>query len=342
MTASTNGAAPVAPHRDPLPAVDRRTVRAAVKLASRAPSVHNSQPWRWILGPHSVHLHADPRRRLPVTDADGRDLVVSCGAALHHLRIALAAAGLAAEIHRLPDPDQDGHLAAVTVRRAAPPAADIELATAIDARRTDRRRYGTWEVPTAFVDELVERAAALGAVLRPVPAGRPRQMLQDAIREADRIQEDTPGYRTETALWSGGSVDGAGIPATNLLRDRGAPASTTARRFYPGALEQAPADDAEDGALLLVLGTASDDTLSRLRAGEATSAVLLHATLLGLATSPLSQPLEVGTTRAVVRDQVLGGTLCPQLVLRVGWAPPGPQLPATPRRPVDDTIEPMA
>ena len=73
-------------------AVDRRTVRAAIELASRAPSVHNSQPWRWMVGPHSVHLYADLRRWLPATDADGRDLVVSCGAALHHLRVALAAA----------------------------------------------------------------------------------------------------------------------------------------------------------------------------------------------------------------------------------------------------------
>jgi hypothetical protein len=96
-----------------------------------------------------------------------------------------------------------------------------------------------------------------------------------------------------------------------------------------------------DGATLLVLGTASDDVLSWLRAGEATSAVLLHATTAGLASSPLSQPLEVGGTRAVLRDDVLGGTLSPQMVLRVGWpsgAAKGSQ--RTPRRPVEETIAP--
>jgi nitroreductase len=326
------------------PAVDERTVRAAIELASRAPSVHNSQPWRWVVGPHSAHLYADLRRWLPATDADGRDIALSCGAVLHHLRIALAAAGLAAEVRRLPNPDEGDHLAAVSLRPAATAGAaaeaDMGLATAISARRTDRRRFSSWEVPTAFVDELVDLAAAQGAVLRPVPAGHARRVLLGAIRDAARTQDADPRYRSETAMWTGMAVDGVGIPEGNLLRDPTGTGGDTARRFTPGTLEQGAGGE-EDGALLLVLGTASDDTLSRLRAGEAASAVLLHATVLGLATCPLSQPLEVGETRTVIRDRVLGGTLSPQLVLRVGWAPTGDPLRRTPRRPVDDTIERM-
>jgi nitroreductase len=324
-------------------AVDRRTLRAAIELAARAPSVHNSQPWRWVLGPQSVHLYADLRRWLPATDADGRDLVISCGAVLHHLRVTLAAAGLTADVHRLPNPGEEDHLAAITVRQAEPGVADLDLAKAISVRRTDRRRYSSWEVPDGFVEDLVGHAAAQGAVLRSVTSAHLRDLLQAAFRAADAIQEDIPGYRTETALWSGGTADGTGIPAANLLRDPLGSGSGTARRFSSGTIEQAAAvdGDAEDGALLLVLGSASDDTLSQLRAGEAASAVLLHATTLGLATCPLSQPLEIGPTRVRVRDEVLGGTLSPQLVLRVGWAPSGPPLPATPRRPVDETIERM-
>jgi hypothetical protein len=67
--------------------------------------------------------------------------------------------------------------------------------------------------------------------------------------------------------------------------------------------------------------------------------VLLHATELGLATCPLSQPLEVDWTRARIRNELVGGALHPQLVLRVGWAPPGPPLPPTPRRPINETID---
>src|SRR3954454_11018719 len=117
--------------------IDASTARAAIALANRAPSVHNSQPWRWRIGPHSLHLFTDPTRMLPATDPEGRDLRLSCGAALHHLRVALLAAGWGSVVHRLPDPGHPEHLAAVELRSAQPTPEDLALATAIDARRTD-------------------------------------------------------------------------------------------------------------------------------------------------------------------------------------------------------------
>jgi hypothetical protein len=125
---------------------------------------------------------------------------------------------------------------------------------------------------------------------------------------------------------------------------RGEPATSTHgrydRRFATGTIGQPTGAHEADGALFAVLGTASDDTLSQLRAGEALSAVTLHATSVGLASCPLSQVLEIDATRRSLRDDVLGGAMSPQVVLRLGWAPPVP-LPATPRRRVRDVIEPF-
>jgi hypothetical protein len=155
-------------------------------------------------------------------------------------------------------------------------------------------------------------------------------VLLEAIREAEAQQKDVPGYGTELATWTGRRAGDDGVPAANLLQARtaGIPAS---RSFLEGDIGPYPVGR-QDEAVLAVLGTASDDTLSQLRAGEALSAVLLTATTLGLATCPLSQPLEIGATRRTVRDDVLEATLSPQLVLRIGWPPIGPPLPATPRR----------
>jgi nitroreductase len=317
--------------------VDRRTVRTALALAARAPSIHNSQPWRWVVGARSVHLYADLRRWLPATDVQGRDMIVSCGAALHHLRVALAASGLASSVHRMPNPNEPDHLAALEVRPRPAGDAELALAAAISRRRTDRRRFADREVPAEFVAQLIERAALQGALLRPVTAAGARARLIDAIRTAAEIQEAKAAYLTETAVWSGRSVDVDGIPPANLLCDPAATGAGTGRRFSEGLIEQTT--DEPDGAALLVLATPSDDPLAQLRAGEALSAVLLHATELGLATCPLSQPLEVGSSRRTVQDEVLGGSAAPQLVLRVGWAPAGAPLPATPRLPIDDTIE---
>jgi nitroreductase len=314
-----------------------QSVRSALELATYAPSIHNSQPWRWVLGPHSIHLHTDRRRWLPVTDADGRDLIVSCGAALHHLTVALAAGGVRSTVHRLPNPAAGDHLAAIELQPGPGVATDVDVADSIVHRRTDRRRYLDWEVPAAFVDELTERAARYGAVLRPITDAGARHRIVEAMFMAAHEQENLPGYHTETALWSGGRSGDDGVPAANLLHDAAGSGDGIARRFSEGMIMQ-PGDD-PDGALLMVLGTASDDTLSRLRAGEALSAVLLHATQLGLATSPLSQPLEVASARRMLNEDVLGGTLTAQIVLRVGWRPTGPALPMTPRRNVDDSIE---
>jgi len=80
-----------------------RRLEAAAEAALRAPSVFNTQPWRWRVTGDALELSADPDRRLAVTDPDGRLLLISCGTALHHARTALAAAGWSATVERLPD-----------------------------------------------------------------------------------------------------------------------------------------------------------------------------------------------------------------------------------------------
>jgi hypothetical protein len=312
--------------------IDQRTVRSALELAVRAPSVHNSQPWRWQLGDRSVHLYADRERWLPVTDPNGRDLVISCGAALHHLQVALAASGIAATVRRIPNPNEPDHLAALELRDRVPAQADLRLAAAIPRRRTDRRRFGPWPVPEVFVEELAERAAGLGAILRTVTEPGLRSFVIAAIQQAEQVQDRTPGYRFETALWSGLWAADDGVPAANLLPRGSVSAGDPARRFSDGVVGQAETE--HDHALLMVLGSPTDDLRSQLRAGEALSAVLLHATDLRLASCPLSQPLEVDAIRETLRDRVFRGTTSPQLILRVGWAMRGAELPPTPRRPL--------
>jgi nitroreductase len=313
--------------------IDPRSVRSAIELASHAPSVHNTQPWHWTIGRRVVHLNADRHRRLPATDADGRDLTVSCGAALHHVGVALAAAGIRTTVHRIPDPAEPERLATLELKPGTASEGDLEMAAAITRRRSDRRPFGDRPIPEETWLQVQNAAIGQGAILRPVVGPRARSALLEAIRQAAALQQDVPGYTTELASWSGHHAGDDGVPAANLVRNSaaGAAGAPAARRFAPGDIDPVPARRA-DGAMLAVLGTASDDTLSQLRAGEALSSVLLTATTLGLASCPLSQPLEIGSTRHILRDHVLEGSLSPQLVLRLGWPPVKRSLPATPRR----------
>ncbi len=156
---------------------DHQTLLAAIELANRAPSVHNTQPWHWLIGDESVHLMADRSRQVPATDPEGRDLLLSCGAALHHLRVALAALGWRAVVHRVPNANEPDHLAAVEIRPHTPTDTDVALASAISRRRTDRRRFTSWEVPADHLDLLSRRAAHTGALLVPVTAPETRWQL---------------------------------------------------------------------------------------------------------------------------------------------------------------------
>ena len=329
----------------------RRELEAAVSWALRAPSVHNTQPWRWRIRPGAVELHADWTRHLPWTDPHRRDLYLSCGAALHHLRVALAAQGLAVEVARLPDPERSGHLATVTATAGEPNSADHNAAAlfpAIRLRRTERRQMSPRPVPTGPLDRCVEQAHREGAELVAVTEPGMRARLAAAISAAAREQAVVPGYGAELAIWTrryagsrdGVSMENVAVPPAGLV------GSSPLRRFPLAGLRQPrqPATEGgpDDAAELLVLLTEQDDELAWLRAGEATSAVLLSATLAGLATTPLSQPVEVGSSRSRLRYQVLGRSDYPQLLIRVGWpASRAEELPVTPRRDLRSVLLPQ-
>ncbi|BDT87318.1 Acg family FMN-binding oxidoreductase [Nocardia cyriacigeorgica] len=316
---------------------DDNTVKAVLALAGRAPSVHNIQPWRWRIADRSVHLYFDETRALPTTDPDQRDLVLSCGAALHHLSVASAAMGWATVVHRLPNPDDPNHLAAVTLVAHRATSLEIEMSAAIHQRRTDRRHYTSWPIPPGYRGLLTERASASGAVLRPV-RDADKDVLVAAARTAARVHAADPEYRFELAVWSGrhGSLDG--VPARNTPSVR-AGDELPARAF--AAPELADPAKERDYAELLMLGTSADDRVSRLRAGEALSAVLLTATNVGLASCALTEPLEIPAQRERIRSDMLNGTCYPHAFIRVGWAPTSNEpIPATPRRPVEDLLYP--
>lgn len=317
----------------------------AVERALRAPSVHNTQPWKWRLGHGEVRLYEDRDRQLVGTDPVRRDLVISCGAALHHLRVALADAGVATTTERLPDPEDSTLLALVRTTDGPADPRDAALAAAIELRQSDRRGFRADE-PTRREDVgvLAEQAAAQHAGLHPVVGDEARARLDAVLGEAATLEPDAPGYAAELAFWTsrhGGGHDG--IPRGSLPARGAGDDGPGLRRFPSGRLSRPPRhlDTGPDGATLMVLTTSGDGVLDRLRAGEATSAVLLAATLLGLATTALSQAVEVADTRRRLADTVLRVPEHAQLVLRVGRAPDdAAPLPATPRRPLRSVLLP--
>ncbi|WP_040707574.1 Acg family FMN-binding oxidoreductase [Nocardia takedensis] len=317
---------------------DAETVRSALALAVRAPSVHNTQPWQWRVGDTTVHLYADEGRGLAHTDPDRRDLLISCGAALHHFRVAARSFGWHTVVHRFPDPADRRHLASVEFVPVTPTSEVVGLARAIADRRTDRRRPTSWEVPEGFVAAMAAAGRAEGAMVTEVPGGGTRIGLVEAFRTAAAAHRADPSYQDELVRWSGRHADPEGVPARNAVLA----ADPLTREFHAHTLTEAVLRDLEDNGTLVLVHTGSDDDLSRLRAGEAASAVLLTATVFGLATCPLTEPLELPGTRALVRSDVLEDSGFPQLLIRVGWASSTADgIPATPRRALSEVVRPL-
>src|ERR1700739_3688182 len=221
---------------------DAGTVRTVLTLASRAPSVHNTQPWRWRVDAASLHLYADPSRQLPTPDPEGRVLILSCGGALNHCVVAFAAVGWLSKVTRLPNPADPNHLAAIELSPYPADSVDIALAAAIPRRRTDRRHYSSWPVPVGDVALMAARAARNGVTLCKVEdLDKLHKLVAPSVLE--HLHHD---YLAELAAWSGRYASVAGVPA------RSAPVSDpTAKipvRFFAGpalpmAPESSPADD---------------------------------------------------------------------------------------------------
>lgn len=188
---------------------------------------------------------------------------------------------------------------------------------------------------------MVRKAAQAGALLVPVTDGATRWLLTRAIDLAARQQTEDPDYQLELAKWSGrgysaqdGVLAASGPPAPVWHDD------TAMRAFHRGSLDNAPTGRGEqDGGQLLVLATCTTTRCPCCGPEKQPVPCCWAATDLGLASCPLSQPLEVIDTRVTIRDRVLDSAAIPHLILRVGWAPTSaPPLPHSPVRRTEDTV----
>jgi nitroreductase len=327
MTASSHDA-----RRQP-----RAVLEAAARAALRAPSVFNTQPWRWHIAGDTMELRADPDRRLQATDPQGRLLLLSCGGALHHARVALAAEGWDVTVDRFPDADRPELLARLHLGAAVPPDPEARiLAGAISRRRTDRRAFGDQPVSDETLAALRRAVEAQGAYLHVVPHDQV-PMLGISSEQAADIESADPGYRSELTHWTNRPAwTGDGVPPATAVEP--AVRRVPVRNFAPHGADVLPVGpDQDKGAAYVILFGLNDQPLDLLRGGEALSALLLTATAEGLSTAPLTETVEVAWPRYLVRE-LLSDVGEPYVVVRAGYAGSGETLPATPRRTATDTI----
>lgn len=324
--------------------VDARAVTAAltdaVAAAGRAPSIHNTQPWRWRITGDRLELHLEASRLLDVTDPDARLATLSCGAALHHARVSLAAQGWRATVTRIPDPAHPEQLALLQADGPAPAPVEpltVRRAQTIGLRHTDRRPLLGPPIGAIELDAIITAVEAEGAALHVL---QPDQVidLAAAADHAQRTEAHETGWQAELAYWTGGSrPTGAGIPDSAIPAR--APRTTVPGRDF-GHDGDLPISEGHDrSAVFAILYGRGDQPQDWLHAGEALSAAWLVATEIGVSLLPLSATIEMVSTRQAMRV-LLSSVGYPYLVLRLGTTDPDATERAhAPRLPTDQIIE---
>ncbi|MDI6104142.1 nitroreductase [Actinoplanes sp. NEAU-A12] len=297
-----------------------RALSAAAAMAGHAPSIHNTQPWRWRLTGNELNLRLDHSRALDVTDRDSRLAILSCGAALHHALVGLAADGWHTDVARMPDPAYPDHLARLSLDRRIPVSLEARRhRQTIGLRHTDRRPTAAAPVDADNLYAVVAAAESAGTGLHLLHPDQVYGLARDAD-QAQRAENEDIAWQAELAYWTGGSRPlGSGIPDA-AIPDHTTRATVPDRDFgHHGDLPVTGAPG--NAATFAILYGPADDEANWLRTGEALSAAWLTATELGLSVLPLSATIEVTVTRERIR-LLLAGLGHPHLVLRISAGDP--------------------
>ncbi|QLL08749.1 Acg family FMN-binding oxidoreductase [Mycobacterium vicinigordonae] len=319
--------------------MDTEVLRTAIRLAGRAPSVHNSQPWKFVAEGDAIHLFVDRCRTVPATDHSGRETLISCGAVLDHLRIAMQALGWDSHTTRFPNPGNAGHLATVDftptdhIMRVQRNRAKAILHRRTDRLPLDRPAFWDWFEPT------LRNTVGGDVATIDVLADHHRRQLADASRLTASLRVDDPSYHAELDWWTSPFVLSEGVPPSALASDTESLRVGVGRDFPVRGHQDRRPEIAADWSKIVVLSTPQDTAADVLRCGEVLSTVLLECTMAGMATCTLTHLIETEQGRDIVR-RLIGGSGEPQALIRVGIAPPMESpAPPTPRRPLDAVLE---
>ena len=332
---SVRGAGP-RPDRPTVP-IPADRIGHLVAMASRAPSVHNTQPWRFLASDDTIELQADPGRRLHV-DRGGREMLISCGGALFGLRLGIRELGYVPVVDLLPEPARPSLLARVWLGEPAPlTPPERQLLAALPHRHTHRGPFSPGPLPDGLLPRLQHEARIEGAALALVAKPGQYQQLAALAALAARHNAADPITRAEARRWS--------RPADSAARD-GVPAQAfpASPANQPGRLPQRDFDLGRGIGLLPVGGavalatavliTPGDTPADWLRAGQAMHRLLIRAAATWVFANLQTQPLEIPAVRELIRTR-LGLPGEAQMLLQLGRS--GSTRP-TPRRPAGELL----
>lgn len=317
-----------------------------INYAILAPSGHNTQPWSFIIVNDAIELYADQTRALPVVDPDDRELIISCGAALFNLRIAIRHFGYRDIVEIFPQPEIPDLLARVIIgSKRIIKQEESYLFRAISKRATNRLPFIERELPASLISEF-ESATELEGIWREITttiiSANTRSQVIELINRGDRLQMANPLFRQELSKWlhAHNNPSHDGIPAhaqgINEKLDVFTPLISLAIRSFDLGKSQSAKDCqlAKNAPVLMLIGSNNDYPRDWLETGEALEHLLLTARINDVWASFFNQPVEIPELRSRLQA-IFPENGYPQILLRLGYAK---KIKPTPRRTVDEVL----
>lgn len=308
-----------------------------LSMAGRAPSILNSQPWKFHVTRYMIELYADSSRRLR-SDLAGREMLISCGAALFGLRLGVRLLGYQPITAVLPDPDRPNLLATVRLGdRLSVTEAERQMIDALPHRHTHRGPFAPLALPPGLLiglqHDAVSEHAELALIDRPFDYDR----LATIVAMAARSKRTDETARADVRRWVRSPDVRArdGVPASAIPAHPGPGPGRLAQRDLDlgrgfGLLPSGGAPAAATAVLLTMADTRAD----WVRAGQALNRLLTHAATKWVFASLHSQALEAAKVRDLIRAKLaLPGA--PQVLLEFGVAQAAQ---ATARRPASELV----
>jgi hypothetical protein len=299
-----------------------QATQAALEAARWAPSVHNTQPWSFAVSGEEISLRADVDRKLRLGDPAGRQLLISCGAALFNMRTALACQGVEPVVRVLPDPDRPSLVATVNLGQAV----DVDehtraLGGQMERRRTHRAGFTNLPVPERLVQSLVKEAMAEQATLTPVGSREAVEVIAALTRAAQGAQSQDRLFSLEVIRWARppGSARTDGVPAEGYPREPRTDLDFPQRDYAWRHDWGNRSDQSMSGAtgVVALLTTPGDSRAEWIAAGQALQRVLLHASGHGVSAAFHTQALEMDHLREFLRHELCSDAY-PQMIMRLG------------------------
>ena len=325
---------------------DTRTGQALtnlVRLATLAPSGHNTQPWKFAVAPNEIRIYPDLTRRVPAVDPDNRELWISLGGALENLLIAAERAGYQPEtVYSLATIGEE-HIAVSLRQTGAKPVEKSLFFDAIPVRQCTRSEYDGKPVAVADLKKL--EAAATGAGISPMlfTSAATIEPMLDYVNAGNDRQMTDPNFKRELTDWIRFS-NGEAIEKMDGLASRASGNPSVPRwlaKLFIGSLLNPKTETEKDDKLIrsssgmMLLVSPKNDKTAWIETGRAYERFALLSTAMNLKNAFMNQPCEVPALRAQLQDHLNLNGAFPQLLFRFGH---GPVMPQSLRRPLGQVL----